>query len=162
MDMKGRGEVELIDVARANPLVNGGDAAGVVRFGEGEVGSELRRRLGRKRRIFRPRFGEEIRQLRRHAAYKCACRVVEGVAALVDAEPGKRLIWAAGMNCGLRLKIIAALVGEESRGAVAGGNGVFNVAEHRWNLGGRVCGELPDRRKEELGPGFFIGFGLVW
>src|SRR5580658_3243820 len=162
LDAKRRGEVELVYVARANPLVNGGDVAGVIGFGEGEFGGELGRWLGRKRRICIPCFGEEVRQFRRRAAYKCACRVVEGVAALVDAEPGEGLIGTAWIRGGLRLKTIAALVGEETRGAVAGGNGVFNVAEERRDFGGRVCGELAERRKEQLGPGFFLGFGTVW
>ena len=84
MDAEGHGEVELINVAPANPFVNGGDALSVLIFSDGQSAVDglivKRVRIGHR--------STELNQRRWVALTKSAGLMVEEVRLLVDAEPG--------------------------------------------------------------------------
>ncbi len=90
--VQGKGEVELIDVAGANPLVNGFDAGGIFLFGQ----TQAERKWVGQRRLSGGCWCDggmetKLSQPRRIAVGKRAGGMIEEVALLVDAEPGKRL-----------------------------------------------------------------------
>jgi hypothetical protein len=84
MDAHGNSEVELINVARANPLVDGLDLPGVLLFCEGDGGFRERRCFG----LLAGNGGPEGGKAGRIAAEKGSLPMVEEKGAAIDTEPG--------------------------------------------------------------------------
>ena len=155
-----RGEVQLINVSGANPLVNLGDALRVFGFVEREFRGDLRllRSVGR--------FG--IRQpavesfaLQRLATFELSRGVIESVASLVDPKPGKRRTVIRRAHSSLRLKAACALVAEEACCAMARRYRALNFREERRNLRHRIRYAHAQGGCEQLCPRFFLVFGVV-
>ena len=80
----GHSKVELIDVARANPLMNGSDAFSVLLFRDRQRGFELRSGFLLQANHCRTEF----LKAGRIAVGECPSMVVEEITPVVDAEPG--------------------------------------------------------------------------
>ncbi len=153
LDAERRGEVELINVTGADPLVNSGDAAGVFRLFEREIGAEFRLRFGRERWLGRLRFGPQRCEARWLPAHKRPGSLIECVSAIVDTEPGQWLALATGSHRSLGLEACAALVAEKSGGDVTSSNRAVDRIEERWDLGRCAGGAFEQGRQEQLCPG---------
>src|SRR5579863_5854082 len=111
LDMKWRCEIELVHIAGADQLVDGGNALCVFGFCESKLGFNLR--SGRSS-FDRVRAGTaKLPKFRRLSVDEFSSRVVEGVTALVNSKPGQQLTIAAGAHSGFRLKSVAALVAKK-------------------------------------------------
>ena len=160
LDAKRRGEIQLVHVAGADPFVNRRDASCILGFAEGELRDNLRFGLYRSVSSICSVSSKAL-QLRRLAIRKAPGCVIEGVAPLVDSEPRQRLAMAACAHPGLRLKAVAALVGEESRRAPARGHGALNLRKQPGNLRCLPRGADTLGSREQARPGSFIAFGVV-
>ncbi len=127
---EGRGEVELIDVAGANPLMNGGYALGVFSFRQREFGFNGPFPAGRGRRCVVAEIGESGRL----AFGKGSGTVVEGITPLVDSKPGEWLAGTGRLHGSGGLKALATFVTEEAGSVVARGNGGLNFSKERGDL----------------------------
>ena len=121
-------EVELIHIARANPLMNRSDLLSVLLFGETKFGFD--------HRLFFTSV--KVRHPRRYAVEKRSRCVIESIALLVNAEPGQRGIQRptgpARRQSGFRLEAVAALIRDEARSRHPRGNRAFNLAEEPGNF----------------------------
>ena len=153
-----RGEIQLIHVSGANPLVNPGDALGVLDLCKPKLRGDLWRRLCRLCILF---LAAESLELRRLTVNETAQLVVECVAPRVDPKPGKRFTGSGCARSCLRLKTASALVAEESRRTMARGHRALKVGEQRRNLCRRIRDTHAQGSREHLRPRFFLGFGAV-
>lgn len=136
------GEVDLIGIAGADVVVDGGDFLGVERLGD--VEREVADFEGGRLRGARGKVGGRL-------GFECAGAMVEDKGAGVDAEPGE----GKGRGPGLRAleggEIFAAFIGEESGDVGAAGQSCFDVVEQ-----GGVGGEDADRVSEQVAPGIGV------
>ncbi len=111
---QGEGEVELVDVAGADPLMDRVDAFTVLLLGEAEDdgGGGLDWLVGSRS------AGAEFREMRRICALEGSLGVIKHVALRIDAKPCQRLARLGGAHCGGGFEVVAALVGEKPRGEV--------------------------------------------